>query len=61
MSYKTHSTYRGPTPDETRSPAFRRAALALALADCDAGRHRSTETDANTGNEVCRLCGTVVE
>lgn len=36
-----------------------RAALILTAADCDAGKHR-TETDAETGDEVCRFCGAVV-
>lgn len=44
-------------PDE----ATRRMAVRLITeTDCAAGRHR-TETDAETGDEVCRFCGAVVE
>lgn len=43
-----------------------RAALTYALGralavDCADGRHRKTETNAATGDEVCRFCGTVVD
>jgi hypothetical protein len=37
-----------------------RMAETLAAANCGDSRHR-TETDARTGDEVCRFCGTVVE
>ena len=61
MSYKTHSTYRGPVPDRMTSLEVQRAVVAQVRADCDRGQHRVTETDDVTGDEVCRLCGTVVE
>lgn len=61
MSYKTHSTYRPPVADQMSSREFHQAVVALARLDCDRGQHRVTETDEATGDEVCRLCGTVVE
>ena len=60
MSYKTHSTYRPPQPDAFGygwpSPTARRWIAAMAALACAEGRHR-TETDPETGDEVCRWCG----
>lgn len=37
-----------------------RVAECIAAARCAAGEHRQ-ETDAETGNEVCRWCGAVLD
>lgn len=37
-----------------------RLAESIVAGRCGRGEHR-TETDAETGDEVCRWCGTVVE
>jgi hypothetical protein len=41
-------------------PVLRVAAERIVSAACAAGRHRQ-ETDSETGNEVCRVCGVVVD
>jgi len=37
-----------------------RAAMMQVRLDCAVGRHR-TETDAETGDEICKFCGARVE
>lgn len=46
----------GGVDDDVR----RHMAAGLVAQDCAEGRHR-TETDADTGDEVCRFCPAVVE
>jgi hypothetical protein len=50
-------TYDSPADDSAVRAV---AARLLVEHDCAEGRHR-TETDSDTGDEVCRFCGEVVE
>lgn len=49
-----------PELTEDRDRLRARAARISVALDCAHGKHR-TETDSETGDEVCRFCGVVVE
>ncbi len=60
-TWRGRSGPRRAAVTEAERAALARILLADTAANCAEGRHRRTETDAETGNEVCRYCGAIVE
>jgi len=57
---RNYNIFMFPEFAEDRDRLNARAALMRVRLDCAVGKHR-TETDAETGDEVCKFCGAIVD